>query len=82
MGLFAAFCNDPDMITVYRAIRTATHTTQSPGITWKFRGNKEVHIYIVPSNHLAQLNQNITIVQTVLETVFFFPPFFFFSFLI
>lgn len=56
MDLFAAFCNDPDMIIVYRAIRTATHTTQSPGIIEKCRGNKEVHIYIVPSNHLAQLN--------------------------
>lgn len=53
MGLFAAFCNDPDMITVCRAIRTATHTTQSPGITWKFMGNKELHIYIVPPHHLA-----------------------------
>lgn len=74
--MFAAFCNDPDTITMHRAIRTATHTTQSPGITGKFREHKELHIYIVPPNHLAQLNQNITIVQIVLETAFF-PPFLF-----
>lgn len=78
MGLFPAFSNYPDMITVYKAIRTATHTTKSPGITWKFKGNKAPHVCIVPLNHLAQLNQNITIAQTMLETDFFLYFLFFF----
>lgn len=81
MGLFPAFSNYPDLITVYKAIRTATHTTKSPGITWKFTGNKAPRICIEPQNHLAQLNQNITIAQTMLETDFFlfFPLFIFFN---